>query len=243
MSAEKALDILDLFTQETTQLTVPQLAEHLGQPVSSVYRHLRVLKDRGFVIETFGGYYKLGYRFLEMANIVRSDITITEIALPVMRQVTKNTEETSILTVVSGLNAVCLETVPSVQPIKVSSEQGKILPLYGGASTKILLAYQPDETIDRLYQENIVRSHTPYTITDKASLKQDLATIREQGYALSDSEIDEGVYAIGVPIKNRNNEVVAGLSIAGPSERIKKREVAFYIQALESAVKEIQQYL
>jgi DNA-binding IclR family transcriptional regulator len=243
MSAEKTLEILDVFTLKITELTVPEIADKLNQPVSSVYRHLRVLKEKGLVLETQGGSYKLGYRILEMANIVRSDITISEISFPKMRELTRLTGETSILTVVSGLNAVCIGTVPTFKPIKVSSEQGKILPLYGGASSKILLAYQQDEVVDELFNKNIIVSHTPNTLTDKQELRKNLQEIIDNGYAISDQEIDEGVYAVGVPIKDMKNEVIAGLSVAGPRERIIKQDLQFYVRTLQECAVEIQKYL
>ncbi len=63
MSAEKTLDILDLFSLETRELSVARIAELLDQPQSSVYRHLRTLKEKGYIVESNTGTYRLGYRF------------------------------------------------------------------------------------------------------------------------------------------------------------------------------------
>jgi len=243
MSAEKTLDILDLFDFDTRALNVPQIAEKLGQPQSSVYRHLRLLKEKGYVMEAANGYYSLGYRFLKLAKIVRLDINITAIAQPVMRQLTKETEETSILLVRSNLQAVCLETVSSHQPIKVSSEQGQIVPLQGGASSKALLAFLGEEVVEGLFAEGYVRKYTEWTITDKAALKANLAEIRERGYAFSDGEIDEGVVSYGVPIMDSNQQVIASLSIAGPQERMLEKDEGELVARLKSAAETIQRYL
>lgn len=243
MSAEKTLDILDLFNFKTRELTVPQIAELLNQPQSSVYRHLRVLKDKGYVIETSGGLHKLGYRFLELAKIVRTENSISSIALPVMRQITSETEETTILTIVSGLNVVCLETVSTVQPIKVTAEQGQIMPLYGGASSKALLAYLPDEIVVELFKQGIVKKHTSKTIVDIDQLRENLKVIREKGYAASDSELDEGVLAYAVPIRDSDNTVIASLTIAGPRERMLEKDENSIIDHLQSGINEIQKYL
>lgn len=243
MSAEKTLDILDLFEFDTRALNVPQIAEKLGQPQSSVYRHLRLLKEKGYVMESANGTYSLGYRFLKLAKIVRLDINISSIAQPVMRQLTKETEETSILLVHSNLQAVCLEAVPSHQPIKVSSEQGQIVPLYGGASSKALLAFLDEEVIDGLFDHGYVRKHTEMTITDAARLKANLAEIREKGYAFSDGEIDEGVVSYGVPILDSNQQVVASLSIAGPRQRMLEKDGTELVAHLKSAAEAIQRYL
>ncbi|NHN34153.1 IclR family transcriptional regulator [Paenibacillus agricola] len=243
MSAEKTLDILDLFNFKTRELTVPEIAQLLNQPQSSVYRHLRVLKEKGYVIETNGGMHKLGYRFLEMAKIVRTDNSISSLALPVMRQLTSETGETSILTIISGLNVVCLETVSPSQPIEVTAEQGQIMPLYGGASSKALLAYLPDETVVELFKQGIVKKHTSRTILDIDQLRQNLKEIRDKGYAVSDSELDEGVLAYAVPIRDSDNIVIASLTIAGPRERMLVKDANNIIDHLQSGINEIQKYL
>jgi DNA-binding IclR family transcriptional regulator len=243
MSAEKTLDILDLFTETKRELTVPEIAELLDQPVSSVYRHLKNLKDREYVFETSKGSYRLGYRFLYMANIVRLDNKLSEIALPVMKKLTLDSEETTLLTIVSGLSAVCLETVHSIQPIKVSSDQGKIVPLHVGASSKALLAHLPGEIVGELYNQKLIKRYTPNTITDREALECNLEEIREQGYAFSDEEIDEGVMTYGVPIRNANRDVVAALSVAGLRPRMLKKDKQRMIELIHSAVKEIEKYI
>ncbi|WP_413378072.1 IclR family transcriptional regulator [Alkalihalobacillus sp. 1P02AB] len=243
MSAERTLEILELFTINQRELSVPQMAELLDKPTSSVYRHLRVLKEKGFVTEQSNGFYRLGYRFLELATIVKSYSSISEISLPYMRELTRETGETSILTVRSDLNVVSLEVVSSHEPVNVSSEQGKIIPLYGGASSKPLLAYADESVLDELFDKDIVQKHTDKTITNKGELKRELADIRENGYSTSDEELDIGVYAIGVPIQDANNYTVATLSIAGPRERMLQKNQTELINKLLDSVKQIQKYL
>lgn len=243
MSAEKTLDILDLFSLETRELSVARIAELLDQPQSSVYRHLRTLKEKGYIVESNTGTYRLGYRFLALAKIVRADNTLSTIVLPVMRHLTKETGETSILTIVSELNVVCLETIASPQPIKVSAEQGQLLPLHAGASSKPFLAFMPEKTVDELAKRGDLRQFTEHTITDVQLLKAELAQIRKQGYAVSDSEVDEGVYAIGAPIRDSEDRIAGVLSIAGPRERFLNKEVGSLVQHVLTAVEEAQKYL
>lgn len=243
MSAEKTMEILELFDFDNRTLSVPEISTLLGQPQSSVYRHLRLLKEKGYVMETSGGNYRLGYTLLKLAKIVRMDCNISIIAYPVMKQITKITGETSILLVRSNLQAVCLETVPSNYPIKVSSEQGQIVPLYGGASSKILLAFAEDEIIDNLFEQGIVKKHTENTIIDSEQLKKNLEEIRARGYAFSDGEIDKGVISYGVPIRDMDKNVIASLSIAGPRERMLEQGEKAFLDILQSSAEDIQKYL
>ncbi|MFE4896033.1 IclR family transcriptional regulator [Peribacillus butanolivorans] len=243
MSAEKTLEILDLFDFETRTLTVPQIADKLEQPQSSVYRHLRLLKEKGYIMETNDGYYKLGYKFLKFAKIVKLDTNISVISQPAMRQLTQDTGETSILLISSNLQAVCLDTVPSGHPIKVSSEQGQIIPLYGGASSKALLAYLDQEILYQLFHQGLVQKHTDHTIIDLEELEKNLEEVRSKGYAFSDSEIDEGVVSYGVPVYDSGDQVIASLSIAGPRERMLKKDEKQLITDLMKAVEDIQKHL
>jgi len=87
MSAEKVFGILDLYSEKKTHLSVAEISHLMKLPQSSVYRHVRILKERGYLIETDIGVYKLGYRFLELANIVRLDNSLSNIALPLMKEV------------------------------------------------------------------------------------------------------------------------------------------------------------
>ncbi|MEH7415764.1 IclR family transcriptional regulator [Neobacillus drentensis] len=243
MSAEKTLDILDLYDFDARALTVAQIAEKLGQPQSSVYRHLRVLKEKGYIIETSDNHYKLGYRFLKMARIVRKDHGLMVVSRPEMEKLNEETKETIILSVRSNFHAVCLEVIPSLYPIKVSSEQGGVIPLHCGASSKVLLSSLEESFIDQLYEMGLVKKYLENTLYEKQALIEDLQRIRENGYAFSDSEIDEGVLSYSVPIRDFNEKVVASLSIAGPSERMLQQDKHFYVEKLIETTKRIERYL
>lgn len=242
MSAEKTLDILDLFDFDATTLSVRQIAEKLNQPTSSVYRHLRTLKEKEYVVEMNDGNYKLGYRFLRMANIVKKDSSLATIARPIMTKLTEKTGETSILLVRSGMHSVCLENVPSFHRINVSAEQGAIFPLYGGASGKSLLAYLGDDVVDELFENNLIHKYTNNTTLNPTELKEQLATIRKNGFAFTDGEVDEGVAACGVPIFDGNN-AIAALSLAGPRERLLLQKSSFWVEHLKEAAEKIQSHL
>ncbi|MFJ8234223.1 IclR family transcriptional regulator [Ureibacillus sp. NPDC094379] len=243
MSVEKTLDILDLFDFKTRDLTVQEIATKLDQPQSSVYRHLKVLKERSYITETHKGTYRLGYRFLEMAKIVKSDINLSSVAFPIMQELCKKLNETVILTIVSDLNVICLEVVTPDQPIKVSSTQGKILPMHAGASSRILLAHLDDKIVYELEKKKLLEKYSDETITNVDELLALKKDVLEKGYAVSDSEVDLGVRAYGVAIKDIDKKLVAGLSIAGPNNRLTAVDERFIIDSLFEAKDKIQEYL
>lgn len=243
MSAEKTLEIIDLFNFQRRELAVQEISILLNQPQSSVYRHLRVLKEKGYIVETTNGNYKLGYKFLSLAKVVKEDTSLSTIAFPIMRNLCTDLGETVILTIVSGLNAICLEVVTPDKAIKVSSEQGKILPLHAGASSRTLLAYMDDNTVDELYKKNMLDEFTEHTIVNVDELRKQNEVIRKKGYSISDSEVDEGVLGFGVAIMDMDNKLVAALSIAGPRERMMNQSHDDILEHLYKARNSIQEYL
>lgn len=242
MTVNKVLSIVALFNMDRKILTVDEIAHLTSLPKSSVYRHVRVLKDNGYLVEHSKGTYKLGYIFLGYANIVRSDISLSEVAHPFMNDLTKEFDETTILSVLSDVNAVCLATSTPNQPIKVSSEEGKILPLFSGASTKVILAYQNPELLDKIIESGHIMKFTDHTITDKADILEELANIRTNGYSKSLSEVDEGVMSLGFPIRNAKGNVFASLAIAGPEYRMVELEEKSIVRKYQQAVKNIESY-
>jgi DNA-binding IclR family transcriptional regulator len=243
LSAIKTLEILEQFDFETRTLSVPELAEGLEQPQSTVYRHLRLLKEKGYLIEDSPGLYRLGYIFLKMSKIVKMDMDLPTVSKQAMKELTRTTGETSILLVYSQLQAVCLATVPSGHPIKVSSEQGNIVPIYGGASSKALLAYLDNEIVEDIYNQGIVKKHTENTILNVDQMLNHLEDIRNQGYAYSDSELDEGVVSYGAPIFEHPKKIIASISITGPKDRVMKKDKHSIIDAVTKAKKLIESQL
>ncbi|OKL35289.1 IclR family transcriptional regulator [Domibacillus mangrovi] len=243
MSTMKTLEILDLYDMETRKLTVAEMASKLNQPQSSVYRHVRMLKEKGYLMDDHEGSYKLGYKFLKFSKIVSMDTNITVVSYPYMQQLTKNIGETSLLMVYSDLHAICLAAVNSSESIKVSAEVGQIFPLYGGASSKSLLAFLNETIVNELFEKGMVKKHTDKTILDINELKQDLLEIKKRGYAFSSGEIDQGVISYGVPIYNYNNKIIASLSIVGPMARLLEKNEEEILRELEVTRDKIQEFL
>ncbi|MEK4406239.1 IclR family transcriptional regulator [Sporosarcina sp. FSL K6-6792] len=243
MSTEKTLDILDLFDLNDRALTVAQISEKIKQPQSSVYRYVRLLRERDLLREERKGVYSLGYKMLKYYRILRLDSNLAVIAEEEMKKLTSELNETSILLVPSNLQAVCIATVSSQHKIKVTSEPGEILPLYGGASSKSLLAYLDERVLESLYTKTEVLAYTENTITSLSEMKAHLQEIRNKGYAFSDSEIDESVVGYGVPIFDSNNTVVASLSVAGLKDNMLKKDSKKIVQSLKETAEKIQNFL
>jgi DNA-binding IclR family transcriptional regulator len=163
---------------------------------------------------------------LRLGLLAQQKFNIAVIALPFMKELSRLTKETVLLTAVHGNKAFCLERVESEEPIRYSLfTPGANLPLHAGASSKVLMAYLPEAEWDAIITEEGLQRFTPQTITDRGVLKSQLKEIRTRGYAFSDQEVDREVRAVAAPIVNPRGELMAGLTVAGPAYRINKTKV------------------
>lgn len=228
----KVLDVLLLFRDQHSQLSVEEMSHLLDIPKSTVYRYVRVLSERGLLEKTGAADYCLGLTFIELGrNALASNREIRLIALPSMKRLAEEVGESVSLMRVYNRQAVCIESIEGRQALRVTIERGRTQPMHAGASSKVLLAYMPEDDWDEYLDMPLPRfTHT--TTTDVDGLKAQLRRIRRQGYCISDGEIDVGARAIAVPLADGRQEVVAALSIEAPASRMDDATAARYLDLL-----------
>jgi DNA-binding IclR family transcriptional regulator len=226
-SLSHGLEILLLFDSFRPVFTVLEIADLLHFSQSKTYRLVRALVYYGLLETPNGsGQYSLGMNALRLGLLAQQKFNIAVVALPFMRELSRLTKETVLLTSVHGEKAFCLERVESEEPIRYSLfTPGARVPLHAGASSKVLLAFLPEAEWDAIITREGLQRFTPQTITDRGILKAQLKEIRTRGYAFSDQEVDREVRAVAAPIVNPRGELMAGLTVAGPAYRINKTKV------------------
>ncbi|MBV9101357.1 MAG: IclR family transcriptional regulator [Candidatus Dormibacteraeota bacterium] len=214
------MDVLLLFESVGPVLGAPEVSERLRMSRSTTYRYLQSLRSYDLLEEAEDGRgFRLGPRVLRLAKAVRQGLGVPEVALPIMRELMLETDETVLLTRRSGANVVCVERVSSQHPIRLSYERGHIVPVHAGASAKVLLAYADPSEVDELLKNPLPRL-TKHSVTEPAKLRRQLEQIRREGFAVSHGEADANVTGIAAPIRDGADRVVAALSIAGVDFRI-----------------------
>ena len=238
-TADRAIDILLLFESKGPVLGAADVSEELGMSRSTTYRYLQSLRAHDLLEEGDDGRgFRLGPRVLRLARVARHGLGVPEVALPVMRQLMVETDETVLLTRRAGMNVVCVERVSGRHPVRLSYERGHILPVHAGASAKILLAYADAAEIEQVLAAPMPRL-TPNSVIDPNKLRQQLAAIREQGYAITHGEADANVVGIAAPIRDGSGRVVAAVGIAGVDFRITEDTVPRLTAAVVRAAQAI----
>jgi DNA-binding IclR family transcriptional regulator len=224
---ERTFAILDLFDQEHPEWSTTEVARTLGLPIPTAHRILWALRHHGYVTQhEETKRFRLGIAALQLGDRAREVVDIRSVALPALRRLVHETGETALLTVLSPGrdHAVCLERVETHQPLRLSVQPGRQLPLHAGASQKALLAFMRPEDAERIVAgplEHLCQA----TISSPGPLREELARVRTRGWASSYEETNVGVWGVAVPVVNERDEAVCAVGIAGPSARLTARRV------------------
>jgi IclR family acetate operon transcriptional repressor len=232
----KALDVLECLASTDQPLTVPKLARLCGLSRPTAYRLLTTLQSRGYVMHTRDGHYDLGTNVLSLSKSLLEHLDLPEVAKPALQQLSQASDETTHLGLLDGARILYIGKVESSQTLRLHSAIGTRNSLYSTAMGKAILAFlAPEERAGLLDQITLV-AYTPNTITDRSVLAGRLAEIRARGWAIDDTENEEGIRCIGAPIFNHEGRPVAALSISGPAYRLSiSRLVEFSQLVLKAA--------
>ena len=216
----KTTFILQTFTHEQPRLVLKDVAARTGLPKTTVFRILSSLIEHDFCeYDERTGEYSLGFELLRLADIRRRQTNVHDIALPIMRELRSQTNETVVLSIRSGDARVHVDLVESLQSVRRTAELGVRAPLYAGAASKVLLAGMADDEIEAYLDRTPLIPIQNATIIDRNVLLAEVTEIRARGYAESRGEVLTGGGALAGPIKGHDGRTVASLDILTPAER------------------------
>ncbi len=239
-TADRALDILLMFSDSSPVISGAEMADRLGVARSTAYRYLQSLVGSRFLEEAPGGGFRLGLRVLEVARVARRSYGLSEVAMPVMTRLAEQVQETVLLTRRAGDLVVCVDRAEGGRrAVRISYERGSTLPINAGASALVLLAGLPDDPARTLLASTELRRFTPATLTDVDQLLRRLADIRADGYALTRGEVDHDVVGIAAPVRDSSGEVVAAVSVAALVTRIGPDTEPRVVSEVQEAAREI----
>ena len=243
-TADRALTILGLFTEERLQVSASDVAEALDCARSTAYRYLQTLVSTSFLEEAPGGGFRLGLRVMELARLARRSYGLTEIALPVMRSLAAQVGETVLLTRRVDDVVVCIERCEGPgQLIRLSYERGSRLPINSGASALALLAWTPADEVRELLDRSVLQRFTENTLTDVDDVLARLQQIRADGYGVSIAEVDPDAMGIAAPVFDDEGSVAAALSIVAMRRRVPPERVPDLVASVRDSADQVSRLL
>lgn len=204
------------FGPELATARVDQLARGAGVPLSSAYRYMTLLRDVGLVAEAGQSVYQLTPRVLALAQAARIANGITAQLPGVLRSLREQTGESALYVRRVADMAVCVDLVESSQPVRLSFTPGHPMPLHAGAGAKLLLAHLRTEEQTRYLR--VLRA-LPGLRERRARLEREIPLMRERGWATSEAEVDDGVWAAAAIVSDGAG-IAGALSVAGPAYRL-----------------------
>jgi len=225
---EKVLQLLMQVAVNDEPVTAKQLSDQVGTPISSLYRHIKLLKEWNLIEESPSDKTLIigPAALMLMRSYKNSQHDLDAVDL-VLNRLQKQTGEMSAYMVPVGYRALCVSRKESMQALRCSYVQGQSQPLLRGASSRVMLAYMPAQRCEKILryfgeQDKIVQ------------WQQKLEQIRNQGYAVSTSEIDPGVSGISAPVM-KGSKLVGAVSVMAPAHRVETNQQKIILHVLQAS--------
>jgi len=216
-SVNRALDVLEALGKAGNEgMTVAAVAEQIGVSKSTAFALLQTLLLRNFVADVrLGGSrrYRLGLSLVYLGDRAAEDVAVSQLAMPVLRELTELTGLTSRLAILDHGYAVAISRVDAPGILRIASALGQRELPHCSALGKSLLALLPPARVVKLLAQTGMPRRTEFTLVTPAELMTDLLRVAERGYAFDNEEDNIGVVCIGAAITNREGEGVAAISV------------------------------
>ena len=237
-TADRAIDILLLFTDDRPTWSASEIAAHFAMPRSTTYRYLNSLRAYALIIEDERGGFRLGPRIFPLARVARKSTSILRIAAPHLATLGEQFGELVVLHQRVGPDLLTLDRVESRQSVSIRPTRSHLLPWPATASAKLLLAFAPEAERAELMDRLVPTRFTARTLPDLPALRAALEEVRANGIAFTDEERNEGVWGVAAPVIH-GGDVRHCVAIAVPRFRVNEGNMASFASAVQNAAASI----
>jgi IclR family KDG regulon transcriptional repressor len=232
-SVHNAIRVLKEFTQKESELGISELSIRLGLAKSTVFRLVKTLSDNHLIEQNKKTHkYHLGIAAFELGFMIYHENQLRAKAIPYLEKLVRSVRKTVHLGVydLGGVVYLCKVILDDDHQGTIT-KIGKRAPSYCTSAGKILLAYQNEDEISRVMEEAEV--FTPKTVTTVDGLYEQIEDVKRKGFVISHDEMTEGISSVAVPVFNDDKEVIAAISLAGPSGHFYSSQVNKYIEEMK----------
>lgn len=240
-SVDRALQILELFADRPS-MSLIEISEAMNLAKTTVFGLIATLEKRSFLEQdSLTGRYRLGYRFVELSQVLRHRTDLIQEALRLLRPIAEKSGHNAHITTRSGPSVTYIgQVIPESGVISINTVLGSHAPANCTSTGKAFLAMLTDAQLDELYAKTKPSQTTPCSISDLALLKQHLRHVRECGYATDEGESISGVSGVGVIVCNQSGAPIIGISVAGLSIDFTDEVICEYGAVLKHIAKQLQ---
>ncbi|MEK6318103.1 IclR family transcriptional regulator [Burkholderia gladioli] len=238
-SFARGLAVIRAFDAQRPEQTLTEVAATTGLTRAGARRILLTLQTLGYV-EADGRLFRLTPKILDLGFAYLTSMPFWNLAEPVMEQLSARIHESCSAAVLDRTEIVYVLRVPTHKIMTINLSIGSRLPAYCTSMGRVLLSSLDEAALDEVLALSPVQAHTPRTITDLAALKDEIATVRKQGWAIVDQELEAGLISLSAPIRNRRGRVIAAMNISGNAQRHTARQmVKEFLEPLQEAAQTV----
>jgi IclR family transcriptional regulator, pca regulon regulatory protein len=218
-SLDRGLAVIRAFGPDRERLSLSEVARATGLTRAATRRFLLTLVKLGYV-RSDGREFSLRPRVLELGYAYLSGLAMPEIAAPHLEELVAKVRESSSISVLDGHHIVYVARVPTKRIMTVAISVGTRFPAYATSMGRVLLAGMSQEELERYLAEADLEPITARTVTDPARLREIVAEVARQGYAIVDQELEEGLRAVAAPIRGAGGTVTAAINLSAHASRV-----------------------
>jgi IclR family transcriptional regulator, KDG regulon repressor len=223
---DRTIAVLQAVADSDTDLAAVDIARQLELHKSTVHRLLVVLEHYRLIKKGPNGGYRLGTRLIELGDCAVARLNLSERAEPFLRNLANLTGEGVHVTILHDTKMLSIAHVEGRWKLQSLTRTGQTTEIHCTAAGKAVLAFLPDDVLDRLIAKLQLKRYTPRTIVKVSALKMDLVRVRNAGFAIDDEEFEEGLRCVSAPIFDHRQHVIASISMAAPVFRLRKDRIS-----------------
>ncbi len=234
------LSVLDAFSEEKPIRTVEDIADAFGYTRATAYRYVAELCEAGLLTRVAQGAYALGPRIVELDRQIQRSDPLLEVADPVMHGLLRSDRGQVVL--ICSLfrdKVLCAHQVGQDRALALSYTRGRPMPLFRGATSKVILAWLPERRLTRLYADHADEIRKAKLGRTREEFLSSLKAIRRQGYVRTRAEVDPGVIGVGVPLFGGEHAVIGSLSMVFAEDQFVEQDADAVIAQLKQAAEAI----
>jgi DNA-binding IclR family transcriptional regulator len=240
-SLSRALDVLETFLMHGPEIGVTRLASLLNMNKAALQRLLSTLEARGYVQRSASTHkYSLGVRLFELGAHFQNQLDIRRAALPELASMVNDTGQAGFLCVRDHDQALCLERIEGRHFVRIFALRlGERQPLHCGAAPRALLSGLSNDDILAYAARTGLPRYTPQTLVTAQQLLNDADNTRTHGYVVSNEDVSPGIGAVGAPVLDYTDKVVASISLSGIAATYTPERIAELAGAVAAAAHRI----
>lgn len=220
----RGLEILRLFNATQPEMTLSEVAAAAGVAAATARRSLFTLQTLGYV-KCHGRRFLLTPRVLTLSASFFSSMNLQQVAQQYLQEVVERTGDSSSVAILDGYDVVYIANVPMKRALRLTAGIGTRYPAFATSMGRVLLAYQPEDEIERALTDSPLPKLTALTETDPKRLRDILTLVRENGYASVVDELDYGVVSVAIPVFTEQGEAIAAVNCSTSPSRIAQQEM------------------